>query len=56
MLHRAVHEHGAAAAQVHRAVRKQTQGGKLLDIITQGLGFCPFFGAEVGALVFFSFM
>ena len=38
LLHRAVHEHGAAAAQVHRAVRKQTQGGKLLDVITQGLG------------------
>ena len=38
LLDRAVHKDGAAAAQVHRAVCKQTQGGKLLHIIAQGLG------------------
>ena len=34
---RAVHEHGAAAAQVHRAVCKQPQRGKLLDVVAQRL-------------------
>ena len=37
LLDRAVHEHGAAAAQVHRAVCEQTQCGKLLDVIAQRL-------------------
>ena len=37
LLHRAVHEDGAAAAQVHRAVGKQAQRGELLDIIAQRL-------------------
>ena len=37
LLDRAVHEHGAAAAQVHRAVCEQTQCGKLLDIVAQCL-------------------
>jgi len=38
LLNRAVQEHGAAPAKVHRPVRKQTQAAKLLDVITQGLG------------------
>ena len=37
LLDRAVHEHSAAAAQVHRAVCEQTQRGKLLDVIAQCL-------------------
>ena len=37
LLDRAVHEHGAAAAQVHRAVCEQTQCGKLLDVVAQRL-------------------
>ena len=37
LLDRAVHEHGAAAAQVHRAVREQPQRSELLDIIAQCL-------------------
>ena len=37
LLDRAVHEHGAAAAQVHRAVCEQTQRGKLLDVVAQRL-------------------
>ena len=37
LLDRAVHEHGAAAAQVHRAVCEQTQCGKLLDVVAQCL-------------------
>ena len=37
LLDRAVHEHGAAAAQVHRTVCEQTQRGKLLDVVAQRL-------------------
>ena len=37
LLDRAVHEHSAAAAQVHRAVCEQTQRGKLLDVVAQRL-------------------
>ena len=38
LLDRAVHKDGAAAAQVHRAVGKQAQRGKLLDVVAQRLG------------------
>ena len=37
-LTRAVHKHGAAAAQIHGAVCKQAERGKLLDVIPQRLG------------------
>ena len=37
LLDRAVHKHGAAAAQIHGAVCEQAKGGKLLDIIAQCL-------------------
>ena len=38
LLHRGVHEDGAAAAQVNGTVGEQTQGGKLLHVVAQGLG------------------
>ncbi len=38
LLHRGVHEHRAAAAQLHRGVAKQAQLGKVLHIPAQGLG------------------
>ena len=37
LLDRAVHEDGAAAAQIHRAVRKQAQRRELLDVVAQRL-------------------
>ncbi|CED90575.1 Hypothetical protein AAM4_0743 [Actinomyces succiniciruminis] len=38
LLDRGVHEHGAAAAQVHGTVRGQRGGGELLDGLAHGLG------------------
>ena len=38
LLHRGVHKHGAAAAQVHRPLGKEAQPGELLHIIAQCLG------------------
>ena len=37
LLDRAVHEDGTAAAQIHRAVRKQAQRRELLDVVAQRL-------------------
>ena len=37
LLDRAVHKHGAAAAQIHGAVCEQAESGELLDIIAQCL-------------------
>ena len=38
LLHRGVHEHGAAGAQVHRVLGQQAQLGELGDLVAQGLG------------------
>ena len=38
LLDAGVHKDGAAAAEVHRLVGKQAEGGKLLDIVAQRLG------------------
>ena len=37
LLDRAVHEHGAAAAEIHRTVSKKAEGRKLLDVVAQRL-------------------
>ena len=37
MYKRQVHEHGAAAAEIHRTVGKEAEGRKLLDVVAQRL-------------------